>query len=305
MLYKNDEPYKLAATEIKALEDYFHNKFPVKVVYPADRVVKSRSPHNRLPDKPASITFPLRSTVKNDKGSELWRYAENIIIDNVGRKTYVPTDFMFEGERFIDRADIELIYFLLKKSEYRFKSEEDLQDKGEKQSPRPKFMFQDLVSDAEKRVEKKKIQQKVDALIFGDMAFPEDKLREVLGAYFVPNVNELAFSQVRMALNDKVWSTKDGPTKFFNMVNADDELEARTSIQKVIDMKLLECSGPGKTWYWKAVGGKDQKVFTVPPNKDNATEALYEYYKGNEEFREDVKAVLISKKTPVKEKVTN
>jgi hypothetical protein len=303
MLYKNEEPYKLAANEIKEVETYFHNKFPVKVTYPKDRIQQSKLPHNRLPDKPASISFPLRSVVRTDKGIETWRYAENVVIDNVGGKRYMPAKFMLEEKRLIDRSDIELIYFLLRKSEHRFLSEEDLKEKGAKQPNRPKFMFEDLVSEAEKRVEKKKLQQEVDALIFGDMAFSEEKLREVAGAYFIPGLNDLAFAQVRMQLHDKIWSTKDGPHKFFDMVNAEDELKARNSIQKAKNLGLLKFNDSSRNWFWEVIGGKSINICKIPPNVPNATEALYDYYKGSQDFQEDVKSALISKKVPVKEKV--
>jgi len=304
MLYKNDEPYdlKMKPEERKTVEKFFHNKFPVKVVYPKDRVVKSRLPHNRLPDKPASISFPLRAVVKTKEGlTEIWRYADNVILDDHGRKQYLPQNFMFEGERFLDHGDLELIYFLLYKSEYRLKSEEELKEPGVTQPRRPKFMFEDLVSEAEKRVEKKQLQQKMDDLIFGDMAFPEEKLREIAGAYFIPNVGELAFAQVRMQLHDKIWATKDGPHNFLDMVNADDELKARNSIQKAKNLGFLKFNDSTRNWYWDVVGGKSINICKVPPNVPNATEALYDYYKGSQDFQEDVKAVLVSKKPPVKQ----
>jgi hypothetical protein len=302
MLYKNDLPYKLAANEIKEIEEFFHGKFPVKVTYPKDRIVSSKLPHNRLPDKPASISFPLRALVKTDKGTETWRYAENVVVDNAGRTQYIPANFMLEEKRFLERDDIELIYFLLKKCEHRFLSDEEMKETGKAQPRRPKFMFEDLVSEAEKKVEKKKIKQKVDDLIFGDLSFTEEKLREIAGAYFIPNVGDLAFSQVRMHLHDKIWSTKDGPHRFLDMVNADDELKARNSIQKAKNLGLIKFNDGSRNWVWDVVGGKSINICKVPPNVPNATESLYDYYKGSQDFQDDVKAALISKKVPIKEK---
>jgi len=58
MLYKNDVIFELSRfpKEIEKIEKHFHGKFPVKVVYPSDRIVKSRLKHNVLPDKPNSIS---------------------------------------------------------------------------------------------------------------------------------------------------------------------------------------------------------------------------------------------------------
>jgi hypothetical protein len=108
-------------------------------------------------------------------------------------------------------------------------------------------------------------------------------------------------------LIDRIWSTRDGVQEFLGRVNADEELAARNAIRKVIKLGLLECavSGSSKTWMWRDDKGKTQRIFTVPPSIANATEALYTYYKGSHDFQEDVKAVLLSKKIPAKEKVTD
>jgi hypothetical protein len=68
MLYKNGEPYQLVESEIKEIERYFHNKFPVKIAYPQERIKPNKL--NRLPDKPNSVSFDLKSLVKTDKGSQ-------------------------------------------------------------------------------------------------------------------------------------------------------------------------------------------------------------------------------------------
>ena len=293
MLYKNEEIYdlRMKPDEIKSIEKHFHDKFPVKVTYPSDRIKPSRLPHNRLPDKPASISFPLTATVKTKNGIETWRYAENVLTDSAGRKKYVPELFMLEEKKMLKRNDIELIYFLLRKSEFCLG--------GDNQGERPKFMFEDLVSEAEKRVEKKLTQQKIDVLLFGDMALPEERLREVASALWI-NVDDRTFAQVRLDIDNWINKTKDGADKFFDLVNADEELDARNSIQKAINLKLLYCNATNKTWYWSVPGGKDTVICKIPPDVANNTEGLYTYYKGSKDFQEDVKAVLISKKAPAK-----
>jgi hypothetical protein len=297
MLFKNEEPYKLFDNDIKEVERYFHNKFPVKVIYPPERIVPSKLKHNRLPDKPASISFDLRATVKTPKGIEIWRYAESVVTDDVGKEVYRPPKFIFQGTRFLERSDIELIFFLLRKSEFRLLSEEELKEnKTLKQANRPKFAFEDLVTEAERRVAKKELQQKIDALLYGEMALPEEKLRAVAKAFFITNVDNLTLPQVKISLDSEVRRTKENPDRFFDMVNAEEELNTRASIQKVIDLKILQYDVQKKTWYWKVVGDKDVMVCKIPPNVSNATEALYEHYKGSQDFREDVKTVLISKR---------
>lgn len=297
MLYKNDEPYKLSAKEIEAVEAFFHGKFPVKVVYPPSRIVPSRLKHNRKPDQPRSISFDLKAVVRTPNGTEIWRYAENVLVNEKGVKKYTPKKFLYFGFRWLQRNDIELIYFLLRKSEFRLISEEELKEnKNLVQSPTPKFVFEDLVTEAEKRAEKKKLQTKIDGLLYGeDFGLPEEKLREVAGAYFIPNVADMTLAQLRWRLETKINETKSGPEEFFRMVNADEEIKKRMSITKVMDMGFLVYENTGKTkrWVWKTKEGI-QEICKVPPNK-SPNEAMYDHYLGNEGFRDDVQAVLLTK----------
>ncbi len=297
MLYKNDEPYKLSAKEIEAVEAFFHGKFPVKVTYPPNRIVPSRLKHNRKPDKPNSISFDYKAIVRTPNGTEVWRYAENLVIGEKGEKKYTPKKFLFFGARWLKRNDIELIYFLLRKSEYRLISEEELnENKNLVQSATPKFVFEDLITEAEKRAMKKRLQTKIDGLLYGEeFGLSETKLREVAKAYFIAGVDDYTLAQIKWQLENKISETKTGADEFFRMVNADEEIKTRVSITKTIDLGLLvyENTGKVKRWIWKTKEGVTE-VCKVPVNK-SPNEALYEYYQGNEGFRDDIQAVLLTK----------
>lgn len=289
MLYKNEVVYPLLQKDIDSIEKFFHNKFPVKVVYPPNRIVASKLKHNRLPDKPTSISFDLRATVKTPNGTEVWRYAENVLLDGMGKKKYMPKKFRYDGDRNLTRNDIELIFFLLRKSEYCLG--------GDNEGRMTKFMFEDLVTEAEKKSDLKKQEAKIIGLLYGDdFGLSEIRLRELAKAYFIGGVDNLALAQVRNALSDKIHETKDSPDKFFAMVNADDQIKTRVNIQKAMDLGLLKYDQMKKTWFWqgKSDKGTTTTVCKVPPNK-SASEALYDYYLGDEGFREDVQAVLLTK----------
>lgn len=288
MLYKNDEPYKLVQKEIEAVEAFFHGKFPVKVVYPQERIVPSKLKHNRKPDKPRSISFDYKAVVMTANGTEVWRYAENVIVSDKGVKKYTPKKFLFHGATWLKRNDIEKIFFLLNKSEFC--------KGGKNQGPMVKFMFEDLVTEAEKRAEKKKIATKIDGLLYGDdFGLSEEKLRTVAKAYFIPGVDDYSLSQIKWQLENKINETKSGPDEFFRMVNAEDEIATRVSITKAVDFGLLvyENNNKSKRWVWKTKEGIDE-ICKVPPDK-SPNEALYEHYLGNEGFRDDVQAVLLTK----------
>jgi hypothetical protein len=297
MLYKNGEPYSLVETEIKAIERFFHNKFPVKITYPPERIKKSTLKHNRLPDKPNSISFDLKALVRTDKGTQEWRYAENVLLDNVGRKRYVPRKFKYSGVRLLDRNEIELIYFLLKKSPYRVIDEAELKDDKElKQTKNPKFRFEDLVTEAEKKVEKKQMEAKLGGMLYGEYALPDVTIKGLATACGIPNVEDFTMNQVKLHLEDYIRRSKEGPALFFDMVGDEDTIKIRGSIQKVIDKKILEYDNIKKLWVWKTKTGKEQvKGGKVPPTH-TALDHLYDLYKIDERFREDIQAVLVSNK---------
>ena len=299
MLYKNDEPYKLAQPDIDAVKKFFHNKFPVKVVYPPERIVKSRLPHNRLPDQPNSISFDLKSIVKSgDKGAEIWRYADDVIVDTKGRKRYTPKKFRFNGSRFLKEEDIELIFFLLKKSEYRVLGDEELaKDKKLKQTTNPKFMFEDLVTEAEKKAEAKALESRISVLLYNkELGLPEETIRKVAKAYAIKGVDTLTIAQVKILLDNKIHDKKlGGPDRFFDMVNADAELEARASIQSLEDMKLIYYDQGKTTWFWNATGEQGRTIIAKVSRSEQPMEVLFALYNGDQSFREEVDALLISK----------
>ncbi len=307
MLFKNDQTYKLDDKEIKAVTAYFHNKFPVKVIYPSDRVVPSKLPHNRLPDKPNSIAFNLKSVVKEEGGTVVWRYADDVITDAKGNKIYVPRKFRFDGKRYLDRNEIELIYFLLRKSEYRLIPDEELKAKKIKQSRSPKFMFEDLVTEAEKRAEKKELEARITQLLYNkELCLPEEKIRDVARAYFIKNVDELSLPQVKIALEQKAYDKKlGGPDRFFEMVNADEEITSRSSIQKAIDMKQIVYDGKKSAWFWDTEGEGGKSIICRVSKTMIPVEALFDLYKGDEAFREDIKAILTLKKKKEKKDEEN
>jgi len=288
MLYKNDVIWELERhpKELEAVREHFHKKFPVKVVYPKERIIPSRLAHNRLPDKPNSISFDLKAVVKTVSGAEVWRYAEEIVVDNKGNKRYIPKKFRFDGIRYLQETDIELIYFLYAKSEHC--------QGGLNQVKIVKFMFEDPIGDAEKRVMKEAMDLKIKRLIFDpDAALPEEKIRAVARAFFVRNVDSHTLPEVKIILDKKIEKTKDGIKRFLEMVQNDEELKNRVYIQDAIDKKIIFSDEGLRKWYWKLPDGSGKIICTVPPSK-NMYDAIFDLFEGDDAFRADLKASLIS-----------
>jgi len=297
MLYRNDEIYTLTQGQKDQVKKYFHNKFPVKVVYPPERIIKSRLKHNILPDKPNSISFDLKALLKTENGTEVWRYAENVIVDSKGNKKYIPKKFRFNGTRFLDVNEMELIFFLLRKSQYCLG--------GQNQGRAVKFVFEDLVTEAEKKAAKRELESRIGTLLYSkEFGLKEEKLRAVAKAYFVRNVDDISLPEVKNILDMKIHASKGGPDKFFEMVNEESETKSRIAIQNAIDYGLIKYEDKKKAWVWLT---SDEKGFViickVPPNKI-PNESLYDYYKGDESFRDDLDAAITARKPkPVREKV--
>lgn len=291
-LYKNDVIFELSRfpKEIEAIEEYFHGKFPVKVTYPPERIIPSRLKHNRRPDKPNSISFDFKAIVKTSTGSEVWRYAEQVLIDNKGQKKYVPKKFLFNGTRFLERNDIELIYFLLRKSEYCFGGD------NYKPGTMAKFVFEDKISEAEKKAERKKVAQKVNKYLYDeDYALSDEKIVAIAKAYNIVGADDFKPTQLRLMIESLAFATPSSPKQFFDMISDDAEIEARSSITRLMDLKLLIYDESKKTWLWEGAGEDDKRtvICKVPPSK-TPNETIYDHYKGNNTFREDIKAALIT-----------
>ncbi len=296
MLYKNEEPYTLAKPDIDAIETFFHHKFPVRIVYPPERIQKSRLPHNRLPDKPNSITFKLKAIVKTDKGTQVWRYAESMVVNERGAKNYTPTHLQFMGSMYLKRNDIELIYFLLRKCEHCFGGDNY---KGSK----PKFMFEDLVTEAEKRAEKKARESQLDIILYNkEYGMEEEKLKDIAMALDI-TVEDKTMSQIKNTISDKIHGMKDGFDRFFNMINAPEEIATRVRLKKVIDMGVLIFHDKDRLWQWKTPDGIEKVTGgKVSPNK-TPMESLYDLYMGDESFRDDIQAVLLTKNPKAGKKI--
>jgi hypothetical protein len=212
----------------------------------------------------------------------------------------MPKKFKFDGIRYLQRGDIELIYFLLFKSNHRVLGEDELKaDKTLHQTKSPKFMFEDLVSDAEKKAEKKKIDTKISNLLYGDdFGLPKEKLLALATAYGNIEADSYTLAQLQNYLDNTIHASKNGPDKFFEMVGDDDGIKTRVAITKVMQMGLLKHNDTKRSWFWQT-GEKTTKTICVTPPNKTPMDAIFDYYQGDQSFRDDVQACLITKKANV------
>lgn len=286
MLYKNEELYKLTPADIKKVRDKF-KKFPIALVYPENRLVKTKSKHNIKPDKPNSMSFPLSATVKSSTGADQWRYAENKLVDSRGKIIYTPHNFLFFGNAMLSEKDMELIWFLLTKCPYVLG--------GDNYNERPaKAVFEDLVGAADKKAMTEELHATMKAMIYSkQIGLKEEKLRRVAKAYFIPEVDELTINQVRIALEIAVMSDRvSGIDNFLKLIDADAELGVKAAIQDASDRKIIKYIPNTKEWVWLTEGGRKHEVICTVHAATNPNEAIFDYYMGDNKFADTLKSAM-------------
>jgi hypothetical protein len=283
MLYKNDEPYRLAPNDVKTIKERF-KKFPLIIKYPPERIKKSRTKENKVPDQPTSISFDLFATVKTNTGADLWRYAENVIIGKHGIKKYTPRKFRFTGLIVLKETDIELAWFLYTKSPYC--------QNGLNAGKSIKFIFEDKINEAEARAEMESIRTTVKALIWGkELGLSEKRLRDLAKAYFINNVDELTFAQVKMAVESKITSDPtNGYQKFIEMTRMDEIIKTRVRMQTLMDAGIIIFDTAKRQWKWKEAEKGSELICKIAPAA-NPNDTLYDYFMGNSDFQEMVEIV--------------
>jgi hypothetical protein len=289
MLYKNDEIYKMTNENHREINKMYP-KFPIRLIYPEGRVKKSRSKHNRLPDKPNSISFPLKAAVKTDKGVENWRYAENKIIGTNGRTIWQPHNLILRGSMILESSDIELIFWLVKCCPF-LQGGENWNEKV------AKCVIEDLRGAAEIKAKKEEEMATVKAMIYSStMGMGEKKLRLVAKAYFVMGVDELSYAQVKLAVENTIMRNKrTGIKDFLEMVEAEQVVSVRSSLQNAIDRELITYMVTNKQWAWvTGQGRKNEPICQIGAGAD-PSEALYDYYLGTRGFAQELVAALKGK----------
>lgn len=289
MLYKNDEIYKMSPRDHGDMKKLYP-KYPIRLIYPESRVKPSRSKHNVLPDKPNSISFPLVATVKTKTGTESWRYAENKISGTDGRTIWTPHNLILRGTLVLKDTDIELVYWLVKCCPFL--------EGGENWNTRtPKCIIEDLVGSAEKKAMKEEEQANVKALIYSSrVGLGEEKLRQVAKAYFINGVEELSVAQVKLALEAEIHrDRRTGYQKFLDLVDAEQTLTVKASLQEAVDRGIITYMVPKKTWAWVTGQGKKNEPIASIGASANPQEALYDYYLGDRKFAQELTAALKGK----------
>lgn len=296
MLYKNDEIYKLTAADHKEIKTKF-KKFPIRLVYPDSRVRPNPTSHNRLPDKPTSIAFPLVATRKTEAGADNWRYCTNRIVGPNGVVVYTPATLYFKGNLMLDEKDIELIWWLYNICPW-------MSNGKNYNNKMAKCAIEDLVGIAERKALVEEEKATVKALIYStQVGLGEKRLRQVAKAYFVPKVDELSYAQVKLAVEHYVYRNKaTGVEKFLELIDAKQTLSVRENIQNAIDNDLIKYMQRQRTWAWVTEHGrKNETIVQIAANAE-PHEALYDYYLGDRNFAEQLISAIKGSKVVVPDK---
>lgn len=293
MLYRNDEPHKLGSGEIKKIKDKF-GKFPIRAIYPKERVKPSRLKHNRKPDKPAGISFPYRAVRKTASGTEIWRYAEEVIHLDGGKKKYIPQNFNYTGSITLTENDIELIWFLLNVCPYTKPMSDKEEDKKNYNGRPPKIEFENLVREANDNASRKKEESEFMAMIYSPIiGLTDSRLRDTAKALFINNVDDLYINQVREQIEKAVMvDRKNGVKKFMDMIKVEAVMTVRANIQRAIDGKHIKYTPNTKEWVWLGENGKKTELICKLGRGIRPDDAIYDLYIGDEGLKDAIQSVL-------------
>lgn len=292
MLYKDGELYKLTDKD----RDIVYKRFPfivkkgVRLVYPETRVKENPLPHNRLPDKPNSISFPLRATYKDERvGTEIWRYAEDVVHLDGGDKKYYPINFTYNGMKALTKNDIELIWFLYTKCPY-------LQDGLNANNKKPKIMFENKPEQANKQAQKEAEMADVKALLYSEkLGLDDETLKMAARAYFISDVDDYTINEVKIHLQTAIFRDKvNGPKRFLELVQGGKEIDTRSKIQEAIDKKLIRYNMARREWDW--IDDQEKKVEQIMrvPKAKNYNVAICTLFNSDKNFQEELEEALVS-----------
>lgn len=290
MLYKNDEVYRLTPADHKKIKEKYP-KFPIRLVYPEERIKASKLKHNPLPDKPNSISFPMVATVKTPTGTESWRYAENKIIGTNGNVKWTPNNLVLRGVLVLQATDIELIYWLMFCCPY-------LKGGANFNGKVAKCVIEDLVGAAARKAKKAEDAAEINSLIFSSkLGLGEAKLRLVAKAYFISGVEDLSYPQVQLAVENCIYRDKrEGVQKFLELVDAEQVLTVRANLQNAIDKQLITFMPQKRMWAWVTGTGKKNEPIAEISAAADPNDALYDFYLGNRKFAQAVMSALKGEK---------
>lgn len=227
------------------------------------------------------------ATVRSSTGTENWRYAENKIQGTNGRTIWSPHNLVLRGSMVLQNTDIELVYWLVNCCPF-------LEGGNNFNGKVAKCIIEDLVGTAEKRAIKEEETATVKALIYSSkVGLGEAKLRQVAKAYFINDVEELSYAQVKLAVENSIdRDRRTGVQKFLELIDAEQVLTVRANLQEAIDRKIITFMPQKKTWAWVTIHGKkNEPIAQIVTGKD-PYEALYDYYLGNRPFAQELVSAL-------------
>lgn len=289
MLYKNETLYTLTQKDTAEVYKMFPDikKRAVRLIYPKERIKPPRSRHNKQPEKPNSIAIPMKANVKSPTGGEVWRWALNTIVTGNGQTKYTPSNLIFNGTQAMTENDMDLIWFLLTKSPH-------VRNGKNWNGVSMKIEFEDRIGNARIKVAAEEQRSQLTVLLYNpELRLSSNKLKEVAMAYFIPDVEELTDDEVRLLLEQAIMrDKKNGPARFLDLIHAEDELKARSVLQKAIDAKLIKQHVSLREWWWVNEAGKKVATIMKVSTVMNAYDALSTLYLKDENFRQEVDSAL-------------
>lgn len=252
---------------VKAIRDTYSQGGTVHMISLVRRKEQKRNASGEL-EETAPIVFPAKayseiqfSEVDEKKyrdklgGSvESWAYSKNRPVRKNAGDQFEPSPkslkFMSHSEGYDMNTEMDLIYFLLYKSPKVYYAPAIAQGKAKKGD----FIIHDPAARAREAVNKERAELKLkNAIMAPDVSFPlhsDENLRRVASAWGIDGATDKyeSVDEIRMKLEHSVregektkLKTKSGKgfDEFFELIEFDDSVRARTMIMHALDSGLV------------------------------------------------------------------
>lgn len=242
-------------------------------------------------DSPRSVVVPTLSVVTDSKSGQqepLQYYTSSTFRDvgGVNREVYTPSHITFMRKITVKEGQKDLFWFL-------WNSKYNASGPSGKTSSTHFFYLQNTTKEATEFISTQGLELSAAVAIINESAgLPNDKIREVAAAYFIPNSSTTEPVELRKKLYELVFRVdrrlgKPNPEtikKFVKDVKSDEVLRLKSSIQKALDLNMISHNSQKKKWYYLDHEHNPTTVICDALTKMNAIDDLYSYLsrKGNE-----------------------
>lgn len=303
MIYKNDEPYKLTKEDLKATYDFLgwdHKNGTLanaKKVRPAVVMftdsMYTYDKYNKRKVRPPMVNLPMEAMSFEDTGSVKWNYSERPVQKEkeTGALKYNKY-FSITGTFSLGPDKIDLLFFLVTKSNLRELTETEIKNGTREQINRPVFKIENKEAEAKLKLEKKRIQNEIESYINGQpgVIWETEKVRRYAVVYGIDDAMNMGESEVRAALLGRLEGEAGGWNRFYALCNVQEETNQRYQIEMCKKNGTIKYFDKSRKWHWMNGNDKGSEICSMTSAYTTPEEALLQAMQVDQEIAEGIRS---------------